>query len=103
MTQRYNVTFRVTVPLTINDEDALTRTRTPEWRAQFEDNDEAETIDMLAEAIGLWCQSLNRLDGWTDLPVDAVTTGPVMVEREGYERMGDDDETAVVGEEEVTP
>lgn len=89
MTQRYTVTFTVTVPLVINDPDALTRTRTPEWRETFYDLTEAGAIEVLARCVGILSLPLRRLNGWADLPDDAVDVGPVKIEMEGYERVED--------------
>ncbi len=81
--KRFDVTFTVSVLLTVNDEDALDRVQTEEWRNSLYDLDEKGAVEMLARCIGIQGWRLSNLDGWADMPDEAVTA-LTEVEFEGY-------------------
>ena len=61
------------VEVTINDPDAIQRCFTDEWRASmYRFDTEGEVLDHLAIALGCREMQLSRMDGWADLPDDAV-------------------------------
>ncbi len=84
---RYEVTFSVTVEVVVHDRDAISRVvenhddqHNPQprqqggwgWRDHFYDLDEAGAAEMLAYNLGVQHRRLASLDGWADLPDEAV-------------------------------
>ena len=64
---------RAVVEVTIHDPDAIARCFTEDWRSlMYQFDTEGEVLDHLAITLGCREMSLSRLDGWADLPDDAV-------------------------------
>ena len=102
MTRKFSVSFFVSVDLTVNDEDVITRVienhndehipmaRVPRdqpwdianrgWKDIYYDLDTKGVIEMLARTCGIQDQYLSHLDGWADLPNDALDIGEVYIE-----------------------
>lgn len=74
----YTVDADLRVEITVNDPDAMERITGPngdEWRSQFY---RLETVEHVIEhwaynAIHNHIEDVSRLEGWADLPSDAVT------------------------------
>lgn len=71
------IEFTAAVKVTINDPDVIEGVTGPngdKWRAQFYDlHDEEDVLAHLAyNCIANGCESAAMLDGWADLPADAV-------------------------------
>ena len=77
MSDRYRVSLEVDVEIEINDSDAIERVTGPggdEWRSQLYDLHTAgDVLNHLAyNAVANGQVNAKSLDGWADLPADAV-------------------------------
>lgn len=81
--KQFDVTFTVSVLLTVNDEDALDRIETDDFKDGGYDLDEESAVEMLARCIGIQGWRLSNMDGWADMP-DTAVTATSDVEFEGY-------------------
>jgi hypothetical protein len=74
----YSVTFLVTVHLHVKDDDAIERVEREtgdfrEFAYAFPEGEREEgAVEMLAYNVGCRDRPLSSLDGWADLPDDAV-------------------------------
>lgn len=66
--KKYQVTFLVTVELTINNENVMDRVLNNEngWRDTLYNLDEEGVVEMLGRCCGIYNEQLNALDGWAD-------------------------------------
>jgi len=76
-TVKYRVTQEVTVEIEINDPDVIERVTGPkgdEWRAQLYDlHTSGDVLEHLTyNCLANRCQNAALLDGWGDLPAEAV-------------------------------
>ena len=74
---KYRVNLNATVEIAVNDPDVIERVTGPggdEWRAQLYNLHTAgDVLNHLAyNCVANRCQNAALLDGWADLPADAV-------------------------------
>lgn len=83
MAQQFTAKLSVSVEVTVNDPDAITRVTGPggnEWRSRFYlfDTEDGVINHFAFNCIANGCTDANALDGWADLPAGAVTMKVMM-------------------------
>ena len=83
---KHRVLLEVEVEIEVNDPDVIERVTGPkgdEWRAQLYDlHTEANVLEHLAYNCAVnHCENASLLDGWADLPAEAVQMRVVSAER----------------------